>query len=369
MKYEGKAVNVTIGSPTNVELPPTVYRGRLVGMLFDSDKTFLLPSAIRGIKELKQLYDRYPGSQVLVVGHADKKGDATYNRKLSEERAKIIAAYLQDDADAWMGAYDDGKPAGKKWGTLEDQYMLQTVAGFEGAATGKLDDATKTALKEWPRRKLVETYQAQDETTLPKGTVLQTHGCGESHPEADGDDEESLRQNRRVEVFLFQGPIEPAPQASCPSGGCSEWKEWVGKSVETIDLAEAPENAVELFLGWPQHVADAVGDVTLILDGTNVARQTKPLAKARKEDGFAVISFRWLDRDAQITLEAKGPKGSVTLFRDQVVGDLAIACEWSGELEELLPEEKDAPEARGDGTVVGGIGDDLDPVVVPVVPA
>jgi hypothetical protein len=362
-------VNVPIGSPTNVELPPTVYRGRLVGMLFDSDKTFLLPSALRGIKELKQLYDRYPGSQVLVVGHADKKGDATYNRKLSEERAKIIAAYLQDDAATWMGAFDDGRPAGKKWGTLEDQHMLRTVAGFEGPATGKLDDATKAALKEWPRKKLVETYQAQDETTLPKGTVLQTHGCGESHPEADGDDEESLRQNRRVEVFLFQGPIEPAPEGSCPTGGCTQYAEWVGKTVETIDLAEAPENAVELFLGWPVHVADALTDVTLTLDGTNVARQEKKLSAARKEDGFAVVSFRWLDRDAQITLEAKGGKKSVTLFRDQVVGELAVACEWTGELEELLPEEKAAPEPSGEGTVVGGIGDDLDPVVVPKVRA
>ena len=91
MKYTGKPISVSIGSPHHVELPPTVVRARLVGMLFDSDKTFLLPSAIRGIRELKQLYDRYPGSQVLVVGHADKKGDASYNRTLSEERARQIA--------------------------------------------------------------------------------------------------------------------------------------------------------------------------------------------------------------------------------------------------------------------------------------
>ena len=60
MKYEGKAVSIHIGSATRIELPPLIYRGRLVGMLFDSDKTFLLPAAILGFR-LSAATMRIPG--------------------------------------------------------------------------------------------------------------------------------------------------------------------------------------------------------------------------------------------------------------------------------------------------------------------
>lgn len=62
-RYQGKhALKVSIGTPNTVELPPRVFRGRMVGMLFDIDKTFLLPGAMRGIRELK--HNRGPSRSV-----------------------------------------------------------------------------------------------------------------------------------------------------------------------------------------------------------------------------------------------------------------------------------------------------------------
>jgi outer membrane protein OmpA-like peptidoglycan-associated protein len=362
VKYEGKPVTVTIDSPDKVELPPRVYRCRLVGMLFDSGKTFLLPAAMNGIRELKKHYDAHPGASMLVVGHADHRGDSEPNRKLSEERARAVVAFLKDDVGAWMTYFEGGKP-GRKWGTLEDQYMLSVVAGFEGPLTGKLDDATRAALRDWPRRKLVESYMAQDQTTLPAGTTFQIHGCGEFHPEEQGDSEEAMRQNRRVEIFLFDKEIEPAPPATCPAPtGCTQHAEWVKKSVETIDFSEAPENAVEVEIGWPEEVVDRLEGAVLTLDGTGVAKQEKPLSSARREDGMAVVTFRWLDRGAEVTLKAKAGTNAVTLFTDQVVGDLGVTTRWEAELEDLLEEEREPSPSGGEPSASGKTPDDIEPV-------
>lgn len=62
-------------------------------MFFDTDKCFLLPTAMPTVQKLKQLYDDYPGSTVLVVGHTDASGGAAYNDLLSLERAESVIAF------------------------------------------------------------------------------------------------------------------------------------------------------------------------------------------------------------------------------------------------------------------------------------
>ncbi|HEX9248795.1 MAG TPA: OmpA family protein, partial [Gemmatimonadaceae bacterium] len=37
---------------------------------------------------------KYPESQLLIVGHTDNVGDASYNQRLSERRSNSAAAYL-----------------------------------------------------------------------------------------------------------------------------------------------------------------------------------------------------------------------------------------------------------------------------------
>ena len=98
--YAPGGVKISIGVPSVVALPARTYRVRLVGLLYENDKTFLLPPAMHSIRTLKRFYDSHPGLQVLINGHADRQGPADYNRSLSEARAKSMAAFLTDQADA-----------------------------------------------------------------------------------------------------------------------------------------------------------------------------------------------------------------------------------------------------------------------------
>ena len=272
-KYTSGA-SVAIGQAAAFQLPPRVFRGRLTGMLFDTDKSFLLPSAMPALQEIKLFYDDHPGLHVLVSGHADRAGDATYNLDLSLERARSIESFLQDKVDDWMGWYGTGKPAAKRWGVREDQHMLTALrddAGnpfYSGAIHGRVDPPTKGALErfqeangiaksgkadEATRQKLVEKYMATDDTTLPAGTPIQHHGCGEFHPAQATADGAAADENRRVEVFFFEGDVDPPPQARCPSGGCPEYPKWLEQTVETIDVNVRPEHSFLLVdeLGLP----------------------------------------------------------------------------------------------------------------------
>ena len=96
IRFTGEPVSVTIDHKTVVELPPRVFRARLVGMLFETNKTFLLPSAMHGVRGLRRYYDQHPGLSVLVTGHTDTAGSTAYNQGLSDERATTVAAYLTE---------------------------------------------------------------------------------------------------------------------------------------------------------------------------------------------------------------------------------------------------------------------------------
>ncbi|MBS2023885.1 MAG: hypothetical protein JST92_15890, partial [Deltaproteobacteria bacterium] len=65
-------MKVPVNKPTVIELPPGTHRARLSGAHFETAKTFLLPSAMAGIRELRELYDTLGGGMsVLSSGHTD----------------------------------------------------------------------------------------------------------------------------------------------------------------------------------------------------------------------------------------------------------------------------------------------------------
>ena len=68
--YVVGGVEVAPGPKKQVKLPARVFRGRLTGLLFETNKTFLLPGSLKGIRGLRNFYEQHPGMQVLVVGHS-----------------------------------------------------------------------------------------------------------------------------------------------------------------------------------------------------------------------------------------------------------------------------------------------------------
>lgn len=254
-KYEPGGVTVSIGRSQAVQLPLRIFRVRLTGLLFETDKTFLLPIAMHGIRGLVDYYEAHPEARLVVTGHTDSVGDAAYNRALSDERAVSVGHYLKDEVEPWLACYQ-GSPHSKPWGTREDQHMLSAIrddAGqpfYAGPVTGQLDAPTRDAVTRFQtarglaidgqpgpetRRALCTDYMKLDGTTLPPTAALETLGCGENHPEVptpDGTDEPA---NRRVEIFLFDGPPEPPNPGTCPGGGCA-YPEWKARAEEIVDF-------------------------------------------------------------------------------------------------------------------------------------
>jgi outer membrane protein OmpA-like peptidoglycan-associated protein len=254
-----RGLSVSVGGSSVVKLPTVAYRARLTGLLFDSERAFLLPSAMNGIRALKSFYDSYPDLKVLVTGHTDTMGPASYNMNLSLDRAKAVAAYLREEVEVWMKFYK-GTGASTAWGVREDQHMLHTLTYYSGPthgqATAELAEAWKRfqtgsglaatgTASEPARRALVTRYMALDGTTLPAGVEVAVHGCGKSHNAEPVGDQVDWPKNRRVEVFLFRGAIDPPPRASCDN--CAEYAQWLAATVKTVDLDE-PSGKLEVLV-------------------------------------------------------------------------------------------------------------------------
>lgn len=254
--------------PRRLKVAGTAVRRAIMrGLSFETDKAFLLPSGVVLLKRLREYHEEHPGSEVLVVGHADSTGAKDHNLRLSVERAEAVAAYLQEGVDHWNGYFTASRGVSKPWGTREVQWMLSALPDdqpaerfYAGEPTGAQDGQTTegtrrfqawsnatrgTALDEdgiagpLTRRELVAAYLEIDGTTLPEGTVLRTHGCGEFHPAVDAGDEANVQENRRVELFLFEAPpgTRPLP-GDCVDPGCPEYPEWLAQLLETIDLSK-----------------------------------------------------------------------------------------------------------------------------------
>lgn len=66
------------------------------GLLFDFDSDRIKPTAASNLRTLAKSLSKYPGSDLLIVGHTDQVGPASYNQSLSEKRASSAATYLVD---------------------------------------------------------------------------------------------------------------------------------------------------------------------------------------------------------------------------------------------------------------------------------
>lgn len=64
------------------------------GLLYDFDSDLVRAEARTNLRELAASLEKYPGSNLLIVGHTDQLGGMAYNQWLSERRATAAATYL-----------------------------------------------------------------------------------------------------------------------------------------------------------------------------------------------------------------------------------------------------------------------------------
>jgi outer membrane protein OmpA-like peptidoglycan-associated protein len=65
------------------------------GILFPFNSTDILPAGRENLQKLAQSLDKYPNSDILIVGHTDSVGTDAYNNDLSQRRANAAGSYLQ----------------------------------------------------------------------------------------------------------------------------------------------------------------------------------------------------------------------------------------------------------------------------------
>ena len=70
------------------------------GILFGFDSTIIQPEGRANLRNLAENLDKYPDSDLLIVGHTDSVGSAAYNQDLSERRARAASAYLRSEGVA-----------------------------------------------------------------------------------------------------------------------------------------------------------------------------------------------------------------------------------------------------------------------------
>jgi outer membrane protein OmpA-like peptidoglycan-associated protein len=64
-------------------------------VLFDTDKATVKPTAAEALKQITaSINKRYAGKDVRILGFADARGDKSYNRDLSKQRAEAVKNYL-----------------------------------------------------------------------------------------------------------------------------------------------------------------------------------------------------------------------------------------------------------------------------------
>ena len=308
-----------VAPPVAPEQDDFVACVQMVGMYFDTNKNFLLPSAVEGIRKMVDVYENYPTSKLLLIGHTDASGYASYNETLSLERAEAVLAYLTDDVQAWLNRYSSALSDSKRWGLGEDLAMLSALpdsSTHESAASPVKSYQESRGLEPdgisgpKTRTQLITDYMALDKTSLPASVEATVHGCGEYFPLEGSNTEGADAKNRRVEMFFFEKGIDPAPPGSISKSGSIAYPAWVDKIQELHRLDEALELG-EYYVATDVRVEEfrekSDYNVLLRLSSSSGEMQTVSLRHDYLEhEGFADALFEHLSMRSLYTLEV-GP--------------------------------------------------------------
>lgn len=70
------------------------------GLLYDFDSDRIKPTAASNLRNLARSLDKYPNTDLFIVGHTDDVGPDSYNLSLSQRRAQSAAHFLAEQGVA-----------------------------------------------------------------------------------------------------------------------------------------------------------------------------------------------------------------------------------------------------------------------------
>jgi outer membrane protein OmpA-like peptidoglycan-associated protein len=79
------------------------------GLLFGYDSAVVRPAAQTNLRNLATNLDKYPDTDLLIVGHTDSTGTESYNLALSKRRAMAVSDYLAAQGVARTRLKMDGR--------------------------------------------------------------------------------------------------------------------------------------------------------------------------------------------------------------------------------------------------------------------
>ncbi|GAA4001624.1 hypothetical protein GCM10022408_11130 [Hymenobacter fastidiosus] len=94
-------------------------------VLFDTDKAEIKPGASKALEQVAaSIGQRYATGPVRIMGFADARGDKSYNKELSEQRAEAVKTWL-----AQNGKIDAGRVSVEPMGESQPVASNATAAG------------------------------------------------------------------------------------------------------------------------------------------------------------------------------------------------------------------------------------------------
>jgi len=334
---------------------------RLRGLVFETNKSFVLPAAIPAFVRLRKACLQNNPSELLVIGHTDTTAEPTINDPLSLERAECTAAFVTDDADAWLKKYDQSTPVKRRWGSHEDQLMLQAMPDFGTKPLAEdavrwyqrtrgltLDGIAGPEL----RSQLIAEYMTLDGppfADIPNLTMdITSHGCGENFPLDDSGDEVDTQPSdskadqldRRVELFFFDAEfgIKPAVPGKNSPKGSTQYLEWRKNSLLLHEFESDAQQG--LIVEWSNDL-DAQLPEDLKLSATQDG-STQELRWANgvvdSDSGYRQFVFSRILGNDPVTLSAASDELSTTLvlWQDQIINDPENPPQWQHWLDEMI---------------------------------
>ncbi|MFC1536419.1 OmpA family protein [Pseudomonadota bacterium] len=88
---------------------------------FDFNSAAIQPAFTHTLDKVNDIVSRYSRTSVRVVGHTDSIGSSTYNQRLSEDRAKSVAWYMEDGGVAPQRISTEGRGESQPRATNESE--------------------------------------------------------------------------------------------------------------------------------------------------------------------------------------------------------------------------------------------------------
>lgn len=107
------------------------------GLLFDYDSEAVKGAARDNLTDLARSLNKYPGTEVLIVGHTDATGSDSYNQGLSQRRAASARSFLVSQGIASSRIRTEGRGETEPVSASDAQNRRVEVAIFADEATRK----------------------------------------------------------------------------------------------------------------------------------------------------------------------------------------------------------------------------------------